>query len=300
MRYLISICILFASSLFAAGASDTLQVLQEAGTPYFLHPVQRGDDLNLLAKKYNVPIARLAGFNKIGFQEGLERGSQFKIPIIPNNYRRVAAPAVTKPVYYIIQQGDNLKSVSRLFKVAQSTLQLWNQMPDNSVRPGQQLFTGWVTCNDAVKAFASEKEDTISKEGSAGRITAQTTDSTRIALIDSIAQPVLAPAESNEFELLYEEQTAGRATNDESGAAVFYPLKMRVKKGIYYAFHNTAPRGAILKIHNPASGKVIYAKVLGPIPELGEYQHAIVTISNNAIGVLDAKDKRMFCKVYYK
>lgn len=279
---------------------DTLLLHRHVDVPYFDHKVQLGDDLSLLAKKYMVPMMKLAEFNQISLQEGLRKGSYFKIPVMPNNYRKKETKKNNKPIIYIIQQGDNLKSVSRMFQVAQSNIQVWNNMADNSVSPGQQLLVGWVAYNSQVKAFVSATPPDDVTDSTPVKMQDMGNSLPKVA-IDSIAQPVIDRAlESTEFEQMFDRQTEGRSLTEASGAAVFYPLKMRVKKGIYYAFHNTAPKGTILKIHNPASGKTIYAKVLGAIPDLGEYQHAEVTISNNAIGELDATDRRMFCKLYYR
>ncbi len=69
---------------------------------------------------------------------------------------------------------------------------------------------------------------------------------------------------------------------EESGAAVFYNLKSAAA-GVYYAFHNMARKGSVIKIMNPANHRIIYAKVIGPIPRLKEYHNAIVGLSSNAV-----------------
>jgi hypothetical protein len=121
------------------------------------------------------------------------------------------------------------------------------------------------------------------------------------ATIPSKTTPVNDTAEEESaFEQLYEQQTAGVSQNEESGAAVFYPLRTKAAEGVYYAFHNTALRGTILKVTNPASGTTIYAKVIGTIPNLKEYHNAIIGLSNNAVQTLKATDRRMFCKIKYR
>src|SRR5690606_3663086 len=287
-------------------AQDSLQVFRVSNDQaYFLHDVSLGDDLNLLVKKYNVTLTRLAGLNQVHVQAGLARGSEFKIPILQNNHRKKMIEGNTKPIFYFVKEGDNLKSIARIFNVNQSMLQRWNNMSDNSIRPVQRMLTGWVYCDASVAALTSAKieqeeehKTVITKNSHPSGINV---DSLRQHVIDSIREAGFDPKkESREFEKAYETQTEGYSLQSESGAAVFYALKMRVKKGIYYAFHNSAAKGTILKITNPANGKEIYAKVLGPIPKLGEYKNALVTISNNAIGELGARDKRMFCTLLYR
>jgi len=89
----------------------------------------------------------------------------------------------------------------------------------------------------------------------------------------------------------------GSNTITEKGTAVFF--EKAGKNDIYYAFHNTTQRGAIIKVVNPGTGKVIYAKVMGPMPETKQYTNCIIGISTPAKEALGITDNKAWCELYY-
>jgi LysM repeat protein len=284
-------------------AQDTLWVKQKDGHPYLLHKVKSGETLFLLSKKYAVPPAILADANAVSYQDGLMPGSKFRIPIDKYNFIRIESVVKSKPIFYRAGDEDDMRSISRMFNVPQSAIQRWNTMDGQDVETGDVLQVGWIAFDKAQIPFA-ENTTNVNNPVKPASLPAATTATQKkpetpaakvvnVTATDSVA-------EVSAFEELYNQQTAGVSLTEESGAAVFYPLKTKAGPGVYYAFHDTAIRGSILKIMNPASGKIIYAKVIGPKPKLKEYHNAIVGLSSNAIQALGARDQRMFCKIKYR
>lgn len=299
--------LLFALIIIASTriiAQDTLWVKQREGKPYLLHKVKNGETLFLISKRYAVPPAILADLNNVNYQDGLPTGSKFRIPIDNYNFIRIESVVKSKPIYFRAGEEDDLRSISRMFNVSQSAIQRWNNLTTPDIETGKILQVGWIAYDNTQVPFAENtippavnnpaKTPTPSKTGTikkasdtlAGKIIKKTD-------VDSIAEP-------SAFEQLYYQQTGGISVTEESGAAVFYPLKTTAGPGVYYALHNTAIRGSILKIMNPANGRIIYAKVIGTLPKLKEYHNAIVGLSNNAISAIGARDQRTFCKIKYR
>ncbi len=292
---------------FIASAQDTLWVKQKEGRPYLVHRVRSGETLFLLSKKYSVPPAVLADLNEVSYQDGLEAGSKFRIPIDQYNFIRIESVVKSRPIFYKAGEEDDLHSISRMFNIPQSALQRWNHKDNPDVEAGMILQVGWVAYDkeqipfataDTAKAAATR---TVTSVSAASKPEANVKPAVSPKLLDRKAPDKdTAIAEESAFELLYDQQVQGVALNEESGAATFYPLRTKVAPDVYYALHNTAARGSILKIMNPASGKIIYAKVIGTIPNLKEYHNTIVGLSNNAIAALGATDRRMFCRLSYR
>jgi hypothetical protein len=69
--------------------------------------------------------------------------------------------------------------------------------------------------------------------------------------------------------------------------------------GKYYALMNNVPIGKIAKITIPSSGKSIYAKVLGQLPDMKESTGLIIRISNAAAGELGAADNKFNVEVRF-
>lgn len=291
----------------AAQAQDTLWVQQQDNKPYLLHKIRSGENLFLLSKRYSVPPAVLADQNDVTYQDGLTPGLKFKIPVDKYNYIRIEGMVDSRPLYYKADEEDNLHSISRMFNVSQGTIQRWNHMNDAAIAARQVLQVGWITYDKSQKPFPSSvlplKPDTpLAKIPKPGLTSSKPQKPVGKPVKDSMIRTVIA-IDSAEEETVLEQQfkaeNQGISLTEEAGAAVFYNLKA-AQEGIYYAFHNMARKGSVIKVLNPASGKIIYAKVIGPIPNLKEYHNAIVGLSSNAIPALGAHDKRMFCKLKYR
>lgn len=281
-------------------AQDTLWVKQQDGHPYLVHRVQSGETLFQLSRKYAVPPAVLSDVNRVSYQDGLPTGSRFRIPIDQYNFIRIESVVKSRPIYYKASEDDDLRSISRMVNVSQSAIQRWNGKNTPGVETGDVLQVGWIAYDKSEVPFA--KPDTTKTLPPVVKNDKTPPPVKPSALPKNQAPPEIdtAIAEETAFEQLYEQQVGGVTVNEESGAAVFYPLRTKAVSGVYYALHHTAVRGSILQITNPASGKTIYAKVIGPIPRLKEYHNTIVGLSSNAISALGATDRRMFCKIRYR
>lgn len=283
-------------------AQDTLWVRRSGGHAGILHKVKSGETLFILAKKYSVPPAALADLNQLNFSEGLAPGTKIMVPVEKYNFIRSENEVKSRALFYKATAADELLDISRMVGVSQSTIQRWNGMTDPEILPGMILQVGWIAFDKDQVPFAAKTETApvISKP-------AKTAQAPKIPAPPPAKVPVqvtehadTAAVEETVFSRLYEQQVAGVSLTEESGAAVFYPLRTQAAAGTYYAFHNTALKGSILKITNPASGKTIYAKVIGAIPTLKEYHNSIVGLSGNAAAALGAQERRMFCNIQYR
>jgi len=62
---------------------------------------------------------------------------------------------------------------------------------------------------------------------------------------------------------------------------------------------NNAAVGAIVKVTDPASGKSVYAKVLGTLPDMKESAGLTIRISNAAAAELGQGESRFNAQVNY-
>lgn len=102
------------------------------------------------------------------------------------------------------------------------------------------------------------------------------------------------------FEQIYMQQTNnGRSTVTEKGPGTWFRSNAVVGSGKYYALHNSAPRGTILKVTNPLTGRSIYAKVLDAIPQLKANANLIIKLSDAAQDALGITEGRFYCELNY-
>jgi LysM repeat protein len=91
-----------------------------------------------------------------------------------------------------------------------------------------------------------------------------------------------------------------------------YGIREKIEKGIgiwmenlesggrsNLALHRTAPVGTILKITNPLTKSVTFAKVVGKFSDTSESRDAIVILSKSAASYIGALDKRFLIEIAY-
>ncbi|MGX5819704.1 LysM peptidoglycan-binding domain-containing protein [Chitinophaga lutea] len=102
------------------------------------------------------------------------------------------------------------------------------------------------------------------------------------------------------FEQQYNNQTNnGRDAVSEKGPGTWFKSNAVVGSGKYYALHNSAPRGTIVKVTNPLNGRSIYAKVLDAIPQLKANANLIIKLSDAAQDALGTTEPRFYCELNY-
>jgi membrane-bound lytic murein transglycosylase D len=159
-------------------AKDTASSIQKiAGSQTTYYKVKRGDNLSVIARKYDVDVADLKKWNKLR-SNALAYGKSLKImmgqtdvatvikapkidpvpsAIISNNQRIVAsemkankeektkkiaqseAIASTATAFYVVQKGDNLGSIANKYNVTVAEIQEWNHLSNNYVQLGASL-----------------------------------------------------------------------------------------------------------------------------------------------------------------
>lgn len=120
---------------------------------------------------------------------------------------------------------------------------------------------------------------------------------------DTVKNEIAEPVDTlSEVEHLYMSQTnEEQNVQEEKGPAVFYPSASKSRQDIYYAFHNTAPRGTIIKVHNPGTDKTIFVKVIGTIPSTKLYHNSVIGITSQAKEELGVRnEEKAWCVLSYR
>jgi LysM repeat protein len=111
--------------------------------------------------------------------------------------------------------------------------------------------------------------------------------------------PVASAPAGSSFESVYNQQTGnGKNVASEKGPGGWF--KSNASAGKYYALHNTAPRGTIIKVTNPLNGRSIYAKVLEAIPQIKQNEGLIIKLSDSALEALGTNEAKFYCQLNYE
>jgi len=105
------------------------------------YTVQKGDNLNSIAKKFGVTIAELKEMNNM---EDTNVMLDTKLKIIKGENVEVAdlkeKTAAKTSNYYIVQKGDNLGAIAKKQEVTVAQIQEWNDLKDTNVQLGSKLL----------------------------------------------------------------------------------------------------------------------------------------------------------------
>lgn len=107
----------------------------------------------------------------------------------------------------------------------------------------------------------------------------------------------MAALQKSPLELKWEEQTSlGQNATIEKATAGFFTTGRNA--GVY-AFHATAARGTILKVRNLNNDRIVYVKVLGPLPQTTAFRGCTLGLSSDAKALLGVRDTKAFCEISY-
>jgi len=251
------------------------------GTNWVLkYTVKFGEDAHMLAKRFYVSDEALDYANEIGAVKKIQPGSVINIPVNRANYFSGKQPfGEYRELYYHVGPKDDLMLVSTYANVTKDQMRTWNNLKGNTLHPDEVLFVGWI------KVFPYDTANPVTFQA--------------YPIIKRKA--VAVPAKQVVFgglDTAFDRQTAnGTNVLTEKGSAVFFEKSGR--NDVYYAFHNATPRGTVIKVFNPGSGKTVYVKVMGPIPGTKTYANSVIGISSAAKEELGVTENKAWVEISY-
>lgn len=285
MRKLLLLITLFTpvSSLLAQ-ETDSLFAVKKDGTWEIKYTAKARENARMLAKRFYIPEGQMELANNEETMRKLNEGNTVYVPVTKDNFFNIKpAPLKMKNIrelYYQVGNKDDISIISNYSGVTKVEMRSWNNLKGNTMKPGSVLFVGWV------KMMSKDSTDPVSN-------TAYPAPKKKIVIDTSGKVPV-----PGGLDTVYNRQTnSGLNVLTEKGTAVFF--EKPGKSTIYYAFHNEAARGTVIKVYNPGSGKTIYVKVLGSLPDTKLYANCIIGISNGAKEALGITDNKIWCELSY-
>ena len=88
----------------------------------------------------------------------------------------------------------------------------------------------------------------------------------------------------------------GHSTNGQAG---IFKSTSGWQDGKYYALMNNVTVGTVVRVTDPTTGKSVYTKVLGQLPEMKESAGLTIRISNAAAAELGQGEGRFNVQVNY-
>lgn len=275
--------ILFLISGFAASAQDgdSLFAMRKGANWAIKYTVKHGETKHMLALRFYISDAVLEYSNDAETMKRFGPGTTVVIPVTKENFSTTKLPMDgVRELYYHVGMRDDIGIIATYSGVTKAQMRTWNSLKGNTVVPDQALFVGWV------KMIAQDSTNPMSEQAYPPMVK---------KVVQADAPKVASPGG---LDTVYNRQT-NNGTNvlTEKGTAVFF--EKPGKNNVYYAFHNASIRGSVIKVYNPGTGKTIYVKVLGPIPDTKQYANSIIGICNAAKEALGVTDSKAWCELSY-
>lgn len=136
-----------------------------------MYVVQKGDNLNTIAKKYNVTVAEIKEWNNLN-STSIRLGDSLQVaaaPIVSETAVAVVVPTPElKDIQYEVQKGDNLGSIAKKFGASLTDLKQWNNLSSNMISVGNTLVVAKnvpaIATNNATVASFKKKDNGISSQ----------------------------------------------------------------------------------------------------------------------------------------
>ncbi len=287
------------------------------------HMVVSGETLYAIARKYDVSVAELIRANPGLEPDKLAAGQEIVIPgeasaavttstgsttttaDAPANPVAPPSNPVTAPVQpahvgtpaqpvaangtdiiHTVVKGETMYAISRQYKVRVTDIMNWNGLQSFEIREGQRLIVGkqGAETSDNLSTTPAQATD------SAAAATAPVRSRFEYQGIDNILS--LQYKENLSSTYFTEQRENGIATwiSDVSG----YPYENG-----YFALHRTLPIGTIIKIRNLMNDRIIFAKIIGRLPDTSANERIVIKLPEAAKAELRALDEQTVMEISF-
>jgi len=269
-------------SLSTYSIPDSIENEVINGEEFILFKIEKGDNYYQLRKKDKTTVGQLTqiyvnGTLNLGQIVKIPTGRKAK-PVITNERSNPAALNPRNPqqqegfTEYIVGEKETLYAISKRFSISVEDIKKANNLKNNIISGGMKLMI-------PNQPLPPERPKLVEPKG----IEIVSPDSTD---------------DDNKEENQISTNRYGIREKSERGIGVWIDgLSSQGTSNL--ALHKSAPVGTILKITNPMTKSVTYAKVVGKFNDNAENQNAIVVLSKSAAASIGALDKRFQVEIAY-
>ena len=249
---------------------DTLFITldEKSNEKIYLHKITKGQNLYSLARFYGLNEEELFPYNPTLKSNTVGIGQLIRVPIPNASIKRFKGDNFKRwkyaPIAFKVKKGDNLFKIAKtLFHMPIDSVVKWNNLPNQTISPGQLLHVGWISLDGVPDSIRTLRKGTV--------------DLKKKQLEDNF--------------------TKQKKTVEQRGAAFWQ--KKGNQNTDYYCLHRNAKIGSTISIMNGMNFKTIFAKVIGKIPDNAYGNEVVIIVAPSVAKQLAAKDEKFFVKIKY-
>ena len=282
---------LFAGVSLAQAQSNTAstKTTVKNGKTFLEHTVTAKDTYYQLSRIYGVPVKDIMNANN---KKNLRVGDAVFIPAKEEAKKE-------EPKKEIAKTNSSNEGDSRTLGNPNSETIQAKILTEYKVGNNETLYSiakRFSTTVDNIKKLNSLNTDTV-REGQTLKI-----PDGNVVVVQKETAPaainIPIPDNLSKEEIEFETNRYGIREKKEKGIGIWMEnLESGGRSNL--ALHRTAPVGTILKITNPLTKSVTFAKVVGKFSDTSESRDAIVILSKSAASYIGALDKRFLIEIAY-
>ena len=279
MKKLALLLVLFVYNFVANAAIDSIGIEKTNTENYILHKVEKSEGLYAIARKYHTSATAIQEANNLT-NTSLQLGQVLKVPTTQNlsSVKVSTTKKTNQSIQHKVLKGETLSAIARKYQITLSEIKSINNLTDGNIKVGQTLLV------------KSEKTTGIS--------------SPTIALKKEVKTPVAiepktVPVKDNSPVITAKNYSYenSKEVNETGLAGWINDKNSNPKKSI--ALHNSAVIGTIMKVSNPSTGKMVYVKIIGTIPNAIENENLVILLSKAAASLIDATEPKFKVNLTY-
>lgn len=330
LRNLVSCVLLFV--VHTTLAQSGINIKGASPDLHLSHTITTKDTWYSISRMYNLNPKEAAVYNGTSIDKPLSLGQQIKIPLTGSNFSQngeKGADEVFVPLYHTVQPKEWMYRISvNHNKVPIESLEKWNNISRDNATAGKRLIVGYLKVKQGQSSLASGAvHNTVASAPPPATVTetsapkkeeiAKKTEpivqepAKNEELVKKIEAPVVTPVSKKEeiaeskantnvnFKGGYFKNLYDASGKSASGVSGIFKSTSGWNDGKYYALMNNVPVGTIVRVNFPSTNRIIYAKVLGTLPDMKESTGLTIRISDAAATELGAGNTKFSVDVKY-
>jgi Periplasmic protein TonB, links inner and outer membranes len=133
--------------------------LDSKNQPYLVHTLAPKENFYSVGRIYNISPRVFAPYNGLELSSSLSIGQSLRIPLNEQNFWQSGSRKeneVVLPLYYTTNAGENLSTISKIFKTDNATLRSWNNLSSDAVSTGKKIIIGFLKVDKTLSPLAAQ------------------------------------------------------------------------------------------------------------------------------------------------